>query len=162
MYQKVALTEEEYMDCPTCDKIFSSFKPFRGLTDGDEEDVETESQNHTHCNSQGHGKKRKGRHEAADKGADALGFEPKVKDSTWVDKTDGDSFPLVPSAKMAALKAVLLRGFQEAPTDKVSFLSSCFRRHGSSFDIFWPFGYFYLFLLHSGQLPKILPFFQNP
>lgn len=61
------------------------------------------------------------------KGIDALGFEPFTKDSTWVTKSDYDpDFPLIPSAKTTALKALLLKGFQEAPDDKVrsSHLSS--------------------------------------
>ena len=68
-------------------------------------------------------RKRKARHASGGKGADALGFEPKVVGSTWVDKSDDDSFPLIPSAKTAALKAILLKGFREAPTDKVSSVS---------------------------------------
>lgn len=40
--------------------------------------------------------------------------------SSWVTKSDhDDNFPLVPSAKTTALKATLLAGFNEAPTDKV-------------------------------------------
>lgn len=54
------------------------------------------------------------------KGMDALGFEPFTKDSTWVTKSDYDpNFPLIPSAKTTALKALLLKGFEEAPDDKV-------------------------------------------
>jgi hypothetical protein len=56
------------------------------------------------------------------KGVDALGFEPLTKDSTWVTRSDSDpDFPLVPSAKTTALKALLLKGFEEAPLDKVCF-----------------------------------------
>jgi hypothetical protein len=56
------------------------------------------------------------------KGVDELGFEPSTKDSTWVTRSDHDpDFPLVPSAKTTALKALLLKGFEEAPLDKVCF-----------------------------------------
>ena len=120
MHRQAALNEEDYLICPVCDKIFSSFKPFRGLADGDE-DMQSESQDGTSSGSQGsRSKKRKNQHASAGKGADALGYEPMIKDSTWVDKTDNDSFPLVPSAKMVALKALLLKGFHAAPTDKVT------------------------------------------
>lgn len=64
-----------------------------------------------------------GSHEKAmSKGADALGFEPSTRDSTWVSRSDTDpDFPLVPSAKTMALKALLLKSFEEAPLDKVCF-----------------------------------------
>lgn len=57
------------------------------------------------------------------KGQDALGFEPGLgTGEAWVSRSDWDvDFPLVPSGKTAALKAILLKGFEEAPLDKVSF-----------------------------------------
>jgi hypothetical protein len=58
------------------------------------------------------------------KGRDALGFEPGLNTGeAWVSRSDWDAdFPLTPSGKTTALKAVLLKGFVEAPLDKVSFL----------------------------------------
>lgn len=57
------------------------------------------------------------------KGRDLLGFEPGIGDSTWVTKSDSDEgFPLTPSTKTTALKALLLKGFDDAPTDKVCFI----------------------------------------
>jgi hypothetical protein len=54
------------------------------------------------------------------KGKDMMGFEPATKDTTWITKSDHDpSFPLTPSTKTAALKAILLKGFADAPMDKV-------------------------------------------
>jgi hypothetical protein len=52
-----------------------------------------------------------------------LGFEPSAI-GTWITKSDDPSknFPLAPSAKTTALKSILLKGFVEAPLDKVSFL----------------------------------------
>jgi hypothetical protein len=52
-----------------------------------------------------------------------MGFEPFTKE-TWITKSDNPSgvFPLAPSAKTAALKSILLKGFVEAPLDKVSLL----------------------------------------
>ena len=52
-----------------------------------------------------------------------MGFEPFTKE-TWITKSDNRSgdFPLAPSAKTTALKSILLKGFVEAPLDKVSLL----------------------------------------
>jgi SNF2 family DNA or RNA helicase len=52
-----------------------------------------------------------------------MGFEPFTKE-TWITKSDNPSgdFPLAPSAKTTALKSILLKGFVEAPLDKVSLL----------------------------------------
>lgn len=59
-------------------------------------------------------------HGVISKGLDALDFEPFTKDNTWVTRSDYDpNFPLIPSAKTTALKALLLKGFEEAPDDKV-------------------------------------------
>lgn len=124
MHTKSALGgDDEYMTCPFCDKIFVSFKAYKKIPDANDED----NMEGSPSSSQGSkSKKRKDRHGGGGgKGADSLGYEPKVADSTWVDKSDDDNFPLVPSAKTAALKAILLKGFRDAPTDKVS--SSCCR-----------------------------------
>jgi len=43
-----------------------------------------------------------------------------MAESTWLTQSDNDpEFALAPSAKTAALKATLLKGFEEAPLDKV-------------------------------------------
>jgi hypothetical protein len=57
------------------------------------------------------------------RGRDAMGFEPFTKE-TWITESDNPSgdFPLAPSAKTTALKSILLKGFVEAPLDKVSLL----------------------------------------
>lgn len=56
-----------------------------------------------------------------------MGFEPYTAHSTWLTHSDRDpNFPLVPSAKTAALKSVLLKGFTEAPLDKVRIVLSIF------------------------------------
>jgi len=59
------------------------------------------------------------------KGKDAMGFEPYTKYSSWLELSDNkpDSFPLTASAKTTALKALLLKGFTEAPFDKVYLIS---------------------------------------
>ena len=49
-----------------------------------------------------------------------MDFEPSTGDSTWVARSDWDrEFPLAPSAKTTALKSILLKGFVDAPLDKV-------------------------------------------
>jgi hypothetical protein len=56
------------------------------------------------------------------KGKDASGFEPHTSHSEWLQMSDlhPEKFPLTASAKTTALKALLLRGFMEAPYDKVT------------------------------------------
>jgi SNF2 family DNA or RNA helicase len=127
MHQKTAHGDvDDYMTCPACDKIFASFKPYKGPQANDEDGMEGETvDGDSVSGSSNKGKKRKDRYSggSGSKGVDALGYEPKVDHSTWVDKSDGNDLPLVPSAKTVALKAILLKGFTDAPTDKVSPLS---------------------------------------
>lgn len=140
MHNKTALNKDDYMTCPSCERILTSFKPYRG-PQADEEGMEDDSPEHDEDGRGGSGSgsgkgKRKDRYGSGSgsNGADALGFEPKVVGSSWVDRSDQDDFPLVPSAKTAALKAILLKGSQDAPLDKVSlflYLAS---------DMFSPFG----------------------
>jgi hypothetical protein len=62
-------------------------------------------------------------HSSNSLGLDALNFEPKTKGETWVTKSDcTPDLPLMPSSKTTALKAILLKGFDDAPLDKVSVL----------------------------------------
>lgn len=72
--------------------------------------------------SSDNGRKAKKRRIVEDsKGIDMMGHEPRTN-STWVPMSDyTPGFPLTASAKTAALKAILLNGFDEAPMDKVSF-----------------------------------------
>lgn len=100
----------DYSVCPTCDRVFSGFEPYQlpgGLTIDDEEDADGEVPDIPNG--------------YVSKGLDARGFEPKTKDSTWVTRSDyEEGFLLAPSAKTAALKAALIKGFNEAPVDKAS------------------------------------------
>ena len=98
------------MTCPSCNQIFTETTT-REIASDDEDEF-----------NQGNHRARKGKKyllPAESKGRDALGFEPAVE-SLWLYKSDVDpEFPLAPSAKTAALKATLLKGFEEAPLDKV-------------------------------------------
>lgn len=111
----------EFITCPSCNRIIngtervkrsaSSHVPFE-LEDDDDD-------------ASSAGKRDKngkyGRLPAASQGRDALGFEPFTSE-TWVRRSDvDDDFPLAPSAKTTALKSVLLKGFADAPVDKVYF-----------------------------------------
>lgn len=104
------------MVCPNCDQIFTEAKSRDIAPDNDDDDDD---------NSQPRGrgrKKKKPTISANSKGLDALDFEPAVE-STWLEKSDNDpEFSLTPSTKTAALKSTLLKGFDEAPLDKVWYL----------------------------------------
>jgi len=117
MHERAAEFEEAIFICPSCDRMFQTASPFKGAH-GDEDagsqsDEDRPSPPGRHSSSK---KKNNG-----SKGKDAMGFEPTTRFSTWVKKSDHDhTFPLTPSTKTAALKAILLKGFEEAPLDKVS------------------------------------------
>ena len=101
--------------CPTCDKIYTKLENVHTneYPSPDPEDMDTQQSDNGR-------KSKKRRIEANSKGIDLLGHEP-LTESTWVPKSDyTPNFPLTPSAKTAALKAILLKGFDEAPLDKVS------------------------------------------
>ena len=114
----------EYQICPRCDRLCNTIKSYRGaLRFHDDDEVEGSPRDITPTPSVGSSKRHKNKCGRVSKGRDALGFEPHTKDSTWITRSDyDDEFPLVPSAKTAALKALLLQGFSEAPTDKVNFI----------------------------------------
>jgi hypothetical protein len=116
MHRAAAAGEnDDYMTCPSCEKIFASFKPYKGPQAEDDESMDGESPDPF-----GKRKKFGNKHGGqGSKGCDKLGFEPKVTHSTWVKRSDAGDFPLAPSAKTAALKSILLRGFRTAPMDKV-------------------------------------------
>ena len=117
----------DYEVCPSCDYIFQIAKPYKSALGFDDDDqIEDSPQNSTPTASVCRNKRSKNNHGGVNKGRDALGFEPLTKDSTWVSQSDHDvDFPLAPSAKTAALKALLLQGFNEAPTDKVGYSFCC-------------------------------------
>jgi hypothetical protein len=95
------------MTCPSCDQIFTETRP-REIAEANDEGTNHRAR-----------KTKKQVLPANSKGRDVLGFEP-MAESTWLTQSDTDeSFPLTPSAKTAALKATLLKGFEEAPLDKV-------------------------------------------
>lgn len=96
---------------------------------GDDEGGPSTS-NRRRSKSKGKGKGRESQEELEpkidkfSKGRDLMGFEPITNDSTWVSKSDREEgFTLTPSTKTTALKALLLKGFEEAPLDKVGFLT---------------------------------------
>jgi hypothetical protein len=104
------------MTCPACDRVFEKVTEIESPEDeGDDMDSDNER-------TPTPGKKRQYRepHKNSN-GKDATGFEPHTKHSTWLELSDNkpDEFPLTASAKTTALKALLLKGFTEAPFDKV-------------------------------------------
>ncbi|QSZ30260.1 hypothetical protein DSL72_004782 [Monilinia vaccinii-corymbosi] len=121
--------DDTYNVCPKCDIIFSSAEPYSDLEIPDDDNMDS-GPNHnqeSESSSRDSNKRQKSSNDGSrrprgikSKGMDALNFEPFTKDSTWVTKSDYDpDFPLIPSAKTTALKALLLKGFEEAPDDKV-------------------------------------------
>jgi hypothetical protein len=109
----------EFITCPSCNRIIngtervkrsaSSHAPFELEDDDDDAD----SAGRRDRNG------KYGRLPDGSQGRDALGFEPFTSE-TWVSRSDMDAdFPLTPSTKTTALKSVLLKGFADAPVDKV-------------------------------------------
>ncbi|RAL65691.1 hypothetical protein DID88_005359 [Monilinia fructigena] len=121
--------DDTYNVCPKCDIIFSSAEPYRDLEIPDDENMDSgpNQTQESETSARGSNKRQKSSNDGSrrprgirSKGIDALDFEPFTKDNTWVTKSDYDpDFPLIPSAKTTALKALLLKAFQEAPDDKV-------------------------------------------
>jgi len=110
--------------------MFYNLKPYKGAYEGDDDDEsspevsvggeQSSRQSSVRNGYSAQSKKKIGKNNDS-KGRDAMGFEPSTKHSTWVHQSDTDpEFPLTASAKTVALKAILLKGFTEAPTDKVS------------------------------------------
>jgi len=107
--------------------MFTTCTPYRGLHADDEDDEESsEHENPTagpsgSSSRQSSKKKKKKVKNKYSKGLDAMGFEPSTRDNNWVVRSDIDpNFPLVPSAKTTALKALLLKLAVDAPGDKAS------------------------------------------
>lgn len=112
--------EPETLTCPTCGCMVSSIKPVKpaNLPINDPFNDDDASSGGGSGNARGSQERRI--HDST-LGRDALGTEPYTAE-TWLTRSDIDEdFPLTPSAKTAALKAVLLKGFKDAPLDKVSF-----------------------------------------
>ncbi|EHK98685.1 putative DNA repair protein RAD5 [Glarea lozoyensis 74030] len=65
--------------------------------------------------------KQKGRVPEWSLGRDAFGFEPHTNHSTWLQQSDrkDSKIPLTSSAKITALKALLLKAFEEQPLEKI-------------------------------------------
>ncbi|TGO88669.1 hypothetical protein BPOR_0148g00020 [Botrytis porri] len=114
--------------CPKCDIIFSNALPYKdleipdddGMDSGHNQAQESESSSRSSKRRKTNNDNSRRPHGIKSKGLDALDFEPLTKDNTWVTRSDYDpKFPLIPSAKTTALKALLLKGFEEAPDDKV-------------------------------------------
>lgn len=123
MHQQTASGNgDDYLTCPACSKIFTSCRPYKGkgLHLHNDEEMD-DSPDHTPGYNSGNKryKRSKDGYEGDSKGRDALGFEPIVADSTWVSMSDTGEIPLAPSSKTAILKAILLKGFNDAPMDKV-------------------------------------------
>ncbi|KAK2623489.1 hypothetical protein QTJ16_007167 [Diplocarpon rosae] len=105
------------MTCPECNRIFQKPEKVRIPAVEHEVGVEDDENASGSGSRKGKGKKKA---KSPSKGVDTLGFEPSAKDSSWVTESDFDPhFPFTPSSKTTALKALLLKGFEEAPLDKV-------------------------------------------
>ncbi|PMD36328.1 hypothetical protein L207DRAFT_435119 [Hyaloscypha variabilis F] len=110
--------EEDILSCPACDRIFQHIVPVNPSSDPMA--FSPSSRSRTGTPGAGKPKKFKETHKGT-KGKDATGFEPHTSHSEWLEMSDlhPEKFPLTASAKTTALKALLLRGFMEAPYDKV-------------------------------------------
>ncbi|KAF7947862.1 hypothetical protein EAE96_008939 [Botrytis aclada] len=128
LHKQVHLSDgdDTFNICPKCDIIFGDAVPYKDLEIPDDDNMDSGQAQESESSSRS-SKRRKTNndnsrrtHGVRSKGLDALDFEPFTKDNTWVTRSDYDpAFPLVPSAKTTALKALLLKGFEEAPDDKV-------------------------------------------
>ncbi|KAF7872861.1 uncharacterized protein EAF02_008932 [Botrytis sinoallii] len=120
--------DDTFNVCPKCDIIFTNALPYKdleipdddGMDSGHNQAQESESSSRANKRRKTNNDNSRRTHGIKSKGLDALDFEPFTKDNTWVTRSDYDpKFPLIPSAKTTALKALLLKGFEEAPDDKV-------------------------------------------
>ncbi|KAH7409732.1 SNF2 family N-terminal domain-containing protein [Cadophora sp. MPI-SDFR-AT-0126] len=118
-----AAQENDFMICPECNRIFNDIQELPSpLIDDDS----TSASSRRRSKSKGKGKGRESQDDVEpkidkfSKGRDLMGFEPMTIDSSRVTKSDREEgFALTPSTKTTALKALLLKGFEEAPLDKV-------------------------------------------
>lgn len=107
---------DDYLSCPSCDRLFDNITPVHPPSEN--QDPSNSSSSHTGTPSKS--RKYRETHKGT-KGKDASGFEPHTYHSEWLEMSDNfpEDFPLTASAKTTVLKALLLRGFTEAPFDKV-------------------------------------------
>lgn len=117
----------QYPTCPTCNIIISGTNLLSrtelGLGQDDDDDASSSQGGRRRGGSAKSAKAKSGKEKRVpkeSKGRDALGFEPYTADSTWIMHSDDPRFGFTPSAKTTALKAILVKGFMEAPLDKVS------------------------------------------
>lgn len=116
MHSQAIQTDEaqEYYVCPTCERMFTKLTPVTARPGHRDEYIDED------IDGFDDGKRRKNRIPPNSKGIDMMGFEP-PSESTWIPKSDSDpEFEFTPSVKTGMLKALLLKGFHEAPLDKVS------------------------------------------
>jgi hypothetical protein len=124
MHTTSAADDFEFFICPKCDGVFSEIAPHTGAKfdedDADDDSLESNGSDDTFSELQPSVRskgKRKGKNGP---GTDEMGFEPKSASSTWLNMSDRDpNAKLVPSTKVTVLKSLLLKGFEEAPMDKV-------------------------------------------
>lgn len=110
------------MTCPSCALIFQNIEAREGYEDFGDESSDKEFETPARSIQGSQKRRQKNRVPENSKGRDALGFEMYTPFSTWLTQSDTDpTFPLTSSAKITALKALLLKGFREAPMDKVCF-----------------------------------------
>lgn len=126
MHESAAADDFAHFICCRCDKQFTEKSPYKGpqLSKGYEDDdyedeeeaLEFDDVSQPHSTSKNRSKQKM----KSGPGTDAMGFEPSSAQSTWLDMSDNDpEIELVPSTKVAMLKSLLLKGFEEAPMDKV-------------------------------------------
>lgn len=110
----------EFITCPSCNRIINGTEKVK-RSPANHVAFELEDDDDHASNAGRRDKDLKcGKLPAGSQGRDAFGFEPFTSE-TWVGRSDVDNeFPLTASAKTTALKSVLLKGFADAPLDKVS------------------------------------------
>jgi hypothetical protein len=122
MHKTAAADDFQYFVCPHCDKVFTEATPYEGMQfDDDEDDADSVNEEDAFAQSQGPGRSRIKRKSKNGPGTDEMGFEPTSASSTWLKMSDHHpDAKLVPSTKVTFVKSILVKGFQEAPMDKVS------------------------------------------
>jgi hypothetical protein len=112
--------ELEFITCPSCNRIINSTEEIN-RTSNSNALLDFKDNNDVNSRNKGNSGKSGSFHRYS-LGRDVLGFEPHTEE-TWITLSDIDpDFPLTPSSKTTALKSILLKGFLEAPLDKVSVL----------------------------------------
>lgn len=124
MHTTTAADDFEFLVCPHCDRVFTEITSHTAVQfdedDADDGSVESNDSDDTFSRSQPSARSRAKRKIKNGPGTDEMGFEPKSARSTWLNMTDRDPDVVpVPSTKVTILKSLLLKGFDEAPMDKV-------------------------------------------